>query len=862
MVNTASYRVSRSKAYRDRQGYVDTLREVVFTRADITDPDRNKYIPTAEAYQIPDITWELEGDKRTISTLGTLTIRFLKTDALVKFLAGLVNPAMLHINVSCYHLFFEKEKYPLWAGVLRDLPGGISEYPADKLELNFVAAPAKWPDGDNVKDPATATWFKNKHITDTVLPALLAEAFKAISGSANLETPEVYNAAPFFSSIDRPKKNLAVPAAPFDETCRVSGMAWDSHRNLLYVGVHDARGSATPPWLVSYDPETRKWQKLAQFIYGISNNYLTPPTEWEICYLEYDAVGDDLYYVCRTNHPALLEPKAHAHIRGVLNAAAIPTCVSLLDAGGFPLHDRGFKVRARNLTFDNRDPDGDPPSTDGVDYYGDMDMYAAGWATPRHEVKECGTFSVSPRIIAPFVSWGDYGRNFVRIGVDPLKTNHPILGMTVEIWEMARGYRQNLGKITHILSQPGYFDLTTERPVLYWDTSSLPLPVPRTILIPDADQPGENIFIAEPQEVSVECLYPAGQLPDPTTIHAERRRYVDAAESFFWPRDIASIDADEKILIDEVGYTAFSSVRDLGIYDQDNPATFVKYNAGVPIQFDVGIAGYRPAYSLVDGLYVSSAIQRRNHERPGKVGLYHNGALVYTSEGHKLETYGNIFLYRDNGAVYVAWNEHGQDSHGTWYPRCCQGRWNGATVSVDFRDRIGEDWRNYPERYITAYAHHKGRSYFGVRRYDRLWINLPMRLFWAAPPQLDISPRHYDGGYACLGAVKGDKLDVLSAGTVIRLRPTNGGMAGRKEYRIMDPYAGEREIAGGYPFYLSYLAPGESAGIYAMTWFTILALDTFQPGPISYNKAVGDEVRGRYITIAAGRDERTEMLIL
>ena len=1137
MGNSVIYKTPRSKQYRARQGYTDTLRHVVLTRVD---SNNKKYEPTEEAYQLPEMGWLLEGDRHGISTLGTLTIRFLRTEDIVNYLAGLEVPHNLRIDVYCYHIFHEGDKYWLWSGVLMELPGGESQYPTDKLQLTFVGAPAAWPEGDDVKDPATGNWYRNRHVTDDILPALLEEAFATVAGQADLEAPHVYNEAPFWSSIDRPRKKLAVPNASFDDTCRATGLAWHPGNELLYIGVHDAVASGTQPWLISYDPETRKWKRVTPLAYRGAKAELKPPTEWEIQHLEHSEGA--VFGVARTNHPNLLDPQAHYHslvyfypgftkfrrsapititagsalttidtialdvsaltfdtadhtdravaywngstweeidsdyrdigdgeriyfkLQNSIGAAAsdnthyrlfwrgtgrvsktnrdniymlwsgcnniadwinvgpgvwtsvggrlvAPTALNtlaLLDddpgtpditlyglvnrlvgngnagleirgepggtgwmchltwvntialtaipAGGggaaafpnlpntdyiikvkvvgntwevwaslagtpiagaplinivnatynanthagfsarhwvvgptsehddlygihavaaeptvglgatesingiydrnlFTLHDRGMKIRTRYVQYDNRDPDGDPPQVSGVDYYGDMGMYVAGWPTPRHEVKECGTFSPSSRITAPHISWGDYGSYVVRIGIDSNKRNHPVVGMGIEIWDITYDYRQYLGKILSIKERANYFELTTEQPIKYHYVG--PGATRRTILYAVSVSDGDNIFVAEPQELSIEGLYPAGSLPDPTEIYAEQRRVADAGENHYWPRDIAAVDEGEKILVDEVGYAAFSTVRELQEYDTD-PA-FMKYLAGVPIQFDVRMKGYNPAYCVADGFYVSSPIQKKAYERPGKVGLYRNGALVRTSEGQYLVTYGDIFLYKDGNTVYVAWNELRSDGYGAWYNACCQGRWNGSVVTVDFRDRSGANWRNSPERYITAYAHHKGHSYFGLRRYDRRWVNLQERIFWAAPPQASLSPREYDGGYACLGAVKGDKVDVLGVNPVVRLGPLNE--PGRKEWRLADVQTGTREIGLG-AWLSGALASGELPGIYTITWFTLLALEPFNPGATAYNDAVGREVRGQYITLGAGRDERAEIAVL
>lgn len=855
----------RSAPYKARQGYVDTLRHVKLRRTDT----HRTYEPSEEAYQIPEMSWDLEGDRHTISTLGLLNIRLVKSDELTAFLAGLTDPAKLHVEVECYHLFFPKEKYWLWSGVLSELPSGESQYPVDKLELRFVAPPGQWGDADNLKDPVTATWYKNAHVTDVLFPALLSEAFKVVPGLANLEEPRVYSSTPFWTGIDRPKKYLANSGKPFDETCRVSALCWDSHESVLYLGVHDAVGSATLPWIVSYNPATREWRKVTEFRYTGDKPFLVAPTEWEVCYLEYDLATLTLYYVLRTNHANLLDPQAHYHWRGSALVAAIPSQTTMGDANLFTLHDRGFRVRSKAVLYDNRSEDGTPPSEAGVDYYGDMETQQLGWGTPRHEVKECGAMSPGSegnlgRIRCNLAVMPTYGQNKIYLTKLVFKAALQYGGVCihdyVELAETNSHYRQWCGHVLSVIEYGEVYEITIEVPFgFHYTAVTVPTPHVHAIFYKETAVPSENIFVPEPQTVSVRFLFPDDLgSPDAQIVTVEHRKKASGYTNYYWPDVIGEFSEDGPFKIDVIGYVTFTAARDLDVADADSPSTYIKYRAGEPAAFEVTFAGYRPSYSLIDGLYVASALQGSSSIRPGPCRLMYNGAEVKTSYGKTLATYGNIFIWREDGITYVVWNDHAQDSKGTWYSQYYRGRWDGSQVVVVGVDRSGDNWRTTPERYVTAYARKGTFNYFGVRYAERIYVNTSMRVFWAAPPQATTAPRKYDCGYACTGAVKGDKTDILKNGVIVRLGPY--GSPGLKEYLVVDVDTGERFIAPTMPWGNQYLADGETAGNYTMTWFTLLALDAFKPGDTAYNDQVGAEVRGQYISLACGRDERAQIL--
>jgi hypothetical protein len=311
----------RPPGYLARQGYVKPLWEVKLRRSDTG----QGYVPDDEAYNLPALSERLESDKYSVSTIDHVTVELIRTDELVDFLKGLREPKCLRIKIFSYLLFRKHQQQLVWFGQLQNLPEGVDAYPWDKLKLTFTSPPGAWEDGDKVKDADTDSVYRNKHVTDVVLPAFLTEARKKGMGGTRewkLEPPVVRGNAYFWSGLERPRKRLAVPTAPYDDTCRVTAMCWDSNKKVLYLGVHDGPGSRTPPWLVSYAPADREWRYVTRFEYTGKENFLRYNTGWAVQHLERS--GNKLYFVCRTDSQEVLEREAHYKCRGEIDLHAIP----------------------------------------------------------------------------------------------------------------------------------------------------------------------------------------------------------------------------------------------------------------------------------------------------------------------------------------------------------------------------------------------------------------------------------------------------------------------------------------------------------------------------------------------------------
>lgn len=858
---------ARPPGYLARQGYVKPLWEVVFRRSD----NWWRYVPDDEAYNLPALKEKLESDKYSVSTIDHVTVELTRTDELVGFLKGLSDPKRLRIKISTYHIFRKGQKQLVWFGQLQNLPEGVDAYPWDKLKLTFMSPPGAWEDGDAVIDDDTDTAYRNKHVKDVLLPEFLKEARNKGKGGTydwKVEPPKVRGENYFWSSYEIPHKKLARSDAAFDLSNKTTGICWDTSRSVLYVGVRGAAGARENPWLVSFNPTTRKWTYITQFKYVGSKKELQFPTEWVVQHLEYSAAADKIFFVCQTGHQNLLDVEAHYKCKGEIDLTSVPGTVQLTKANLFTLHDKGISIRSKPTSFDNRAVGSVVPNVGGVDYYADAEAGTIGWGTPRHTIKECGPFRVTPNLNLIFVSGSiKRGDNEFYMYKEDDPSLEPAVGDTFFIYDKpaASGYWENLGDIIEVNEKGFWLIVKTRYRTRYNRLNASNMANPYFCRARDA--PKHNIFIAEPQEIKVEYLYPknVGSV-EAETIYVEARTNMDRGDNFYWPHDLGEITETGKFKIDYVGYVSFIAIR--GLEEYKSTDTYKKYMAGPSAPFKITLKGYNPSYLIEDGFYTASALQDHNPDhpcqnQPGRCRVLHNGAECYTNEGLKLATYGNIYLFKSGSTIYAAWNDRGEPKPGHFFNKCRIARWNGKVFVIVFTDRWGNDYYTGPEIYIKSAIRHDNHFYLGTRYYEHNWVDTALKIFYAVQP-VDVC-YDYDGSLAVICAVKGDKTGVIVPGSLIRLRDTEGAGAKGKVYYVCEvdtttEYVGG--IGGGRGIWRYYgkLAPGESTYKGRITGFTLLSVD----GQTVYNEAsysdqVKREVTGRYITIAVGRDERHQI---
>ncbi len=863
---------NRPPGYLARQGYVKPLWQVKLRRSDT----KRNYVPDDEAYNLPALSEKLESDKYSVSTIDHVTVELTRTDELVDFLKGLKGPKFLRVKISSYLIFRKGQKQLVWFGQLQNLPEGVDAYPWDKLKLTFMSPPGAWEDGDEVEDDDTTSAYRNKHVTDVLLPAFLKEAGKQSKGGSRregkLEAPDVRGDDYFWSGLERPRKKLA-KKAPYDDTCKVTAMCWDSTSGLLYLGVPGGPGSEKLPWLISYDPAEREWAYVTQFRYTGKEKFLRYNTGWEVQHLERS--GNKIYFVCRTDFQNILEREAHYKCKGEIDLSAIPGTVALTDDNLFTLHDKGIAIRSRHVHYWNNHP----VAKDGNCYWADAYAETIGWGCPRSDVKEAGVLWEIPRHVSylqreytpkcqnrtlRLKSSGYEGGKWVTYYC-------PTKGQRVILRDIEKGYQQYLGVVQNVKVGVEWLDVVVGKYAKYEF-----LPERGNFNCPvnfhwQHNSPAFNVFIAEPQDIQLEYILDKGFAShDPVDVYVEARLDQAGRDEFYWPDQLGEISETSKFRIDRVGYTSFISARDLEDTGEENngEGTDFHYWAGRVAPYKITLQGYNPAFLIEDGFWLESIIQdqgswRRCQYQAGRCRLVHNGKDCVVGSD-KIATYGKIFLYKDDSGIYCAWNDHARDENGRWFTQCKVAKQKqGRKFRLLWTDRTAGDWHKRPESYITSFIHYKGKFYLGRKYFEPNWVDTKLRIFWAAPPQNELKPTEYTGGQVAICCVKGDRTEVLEPGDQIVLRPGEGSWRYKQRYRISSEVnTGQVEIRE--PRYVIKWSLGRPPTVdpppdYAVedeipyegkiTWFALLL-------------AIPWVVRGKYISVMKGRDERHQIMEL
>jgi hypothetical protein len=862
----------RPPGYLERQGYVKPLWQVKLRRSDT----RQDYFPDDEAYNLPAVKARLESDKYSVSTIDHITLELTRTDELVRFMSGLKDPKRLSIKIFSYLIFRKGQKQLVWYGRLEKLPEGVDAYPWDKLKLTFVSAPGSWEDGDDVRDPNTKTWHKNKHVKDLLLSKFLKEAFRQAGPGGGrkfeLDEPKVKGDDHFWSGVEIPRKKLARGGATYDDTYQVRSLCWDSKRKVVYMGVWSSY-SPQNPWLLSYDPASRKWDRVCGFTYAGHKDFLSG-VGWEVLHLEYSASQDKVYYVCQTTKPDLNKKEAHYKCYGEVNVANPPQNITLLDSHLFTLHNKGAVVRSKVTFFQNKGG----TNTDDTEYWAYAVPRTIGWGTPRGE-KEHGVLGYGDRIEASLILGAPVKKGdkklFIARSPDPSK--YPAKGYSVEIYDN-QYKRQALGLITYIEGHDKSLECFVERFAVH------DFPVTSDVyLYPPGKQPTNNVFIAKPQNVKVRFNFPAGlKSVDAATVYVEARDQKTGRDDFYWPRELGQIDEDGEFYIDRVGYVSFIEFRDMEMYDStaatEGQLAKEYYASGAVAPFELELEGYNPTFLVEDGFFVASALQDHaeygpfNQPGPCRVVRSEGGKWVTCRVGTgELKTYGDIFLFKDSSGIWAAWNDHARcEVTGEFFSQCRIAQWDPQAKKfrnrfIDRRNAQGPDrWWKRPECYITSFVRYGDRCYGGRRYYEPNWVATNLRIFWAARPQEKYAPTDYTGANAAVVMVTGDRTDIFEAGTIIKLgEKFNQPKA--KHYYVSQVETGAREVNESTQN--NRLSPdwrritdtysGEFRG--QVTWMALLSLDADGVRWRGYDEQAMFELGDKYISFMKGRVERHQI---
>jgi hypothetical protein len=859
----------RPPGYLARQGYVKPLWQVKLRRSDT----QRDYFPDEEAYNLPALKAKLESDKYSVSTIDHVTLELTRTDELVHFMSGLKDPKRLSIKIFSYLIFRKNQKQLVWFGRLEKLPEGVDAYPWDKLKLTFASAPGAWEDGDAVKDPDTETWYKNKHVKDFLLPTFLKKAFaQAGPGGGRkykLDEPSVKGDDYFWSGVELPRKKLARPGAKYDDTYQVKSVCWDSKRKVLYMGVWSSYSPQTP-WLMSYDPASRKWKRVCGFTYAGSKGFFND-IGWEVFHLEYSASQDKVYYVCRTTATDLSRKETHYKCHGAINVASPPDNAKLLDANLFTLHDKGIVIRSKFIGFQNKG--GTQPKSEGTKYWAYALAEGIGWGTPRGE-KEHGVLGLTGRIGISLRDNTPIREGAKKIFISKIYWPiYPRKGYTVEVYDTTGDKAQILGEITHIEPHEKSVECTVERRALYNYPASSDV-----FLYPPGTQPSNNVFIGKPQNVKIRFSFNEGlKSVDAATVYVEARDGPIEREDFYWPYSLGEIDETGEFYIDRAGYASFLAFRDMDMYDSDTTADKEYYASGPVAPFEIELEGYNPSFLAEEGFFVASALADHGpggpHYQAGRCRIIKDGEACKLGNS-EIKTYGDIFLFKDSSGVWAAWNDHTRCSvTGEYFSQCRIAKWDPLQKKFHprFVDRVNAEgsnrWWKRPECYITSFARYRNRCYGGRRYFDPNWVPTNLQIFWAAPPQEDWKPAGYDGLLTAVVMVTGDRTDLFEAGTIIRVGDKFNEAKG-KHYYVSEVETGSRKLEESTSlFERDYLSDdwrritGAKKGAYCgqVTWMALMSLEAEGVRTRGYAGQALHELGDKYVSFMKGRVERHQI---
>jgi hypothetical protein len=188
----------------------------------------------------------------------------------------------------------------IFAGVMAADPAYERAADTARVILRFIGRlAALW--GDDAltleRNGAPLRWG---HVADDLIPALLA-ASAAPPATTSVALPDLTAAEPFWSYYGPPSDDAAAPAR---------GLAWDSKRRRLYVGV-----GAT---VRAFDAATRAWEDVASVRYGGSAPEPAGVT-WRAAHLEYDAGADRLLGVAESAETDVTRRDCHLKATFVLD---------------------------------------------------------------------------------------------------------------------------------------------------------------------------------------------------------------------------------------------------------------------------------------------------------------------------------------------------------------------------------------------------------------------------------------------------------------------------------------------------------------------------------------------------------------
>lgn len=515
------------------------------------------------------------------------------------------------------------------------------------------------------------------------------------------------------------------------------------------------------------------------------------------------------------------------------------------DQALFHLYDKGVALRSKTLRFHSyKDEETDELARWTVETVGYPHVHSTQEiGIPDYEVRTEGTVK------------GYYGRGTRIWVVKDLDDTPPAHGWEATVHDSMIGYRQWLGKVLKVASTDEGWIIECERPFGYPIRSGAAAYFYRPGVLPT-----DNLLI--PKLCTVEIWYEQEEgraSPVPAPVEIYRRFGRRGKTSFYFADKVAEVAEGDTVRLD-AGFYAFVSQHELqDIEIKIDDEVYVHHYNEPPAPFDVVLRDVvKPAYFLSADLWVEQVPQdSKRFSAPGKLKAVHNGKPMYDTLGRPVEAAGGIYLGREpGGAAWVARNVIGYDPNPKVFVKgCALGRFDGARLTEKFYYRGEDDYLSLPPYEFAGGMTETGDELVGARILtDRIWQKTRLQVVWAAPPGDDELPAGYDGGWAAVLMVPGDRAEFIEEGDVIRLGAGPDDEPYPREYVISESDAGVRYIDEDSPYALEDSWRGRTE---VFTWIIILELDAF--GDYTHDERVRLETLGKYISVARGWDTRHEM---
>ncbi|UCE26836.1 MAG: hypothetical protein JSW52_10900 [Candidatus Coatesbacteria bacterium] len=519
--------------------------------------------------------------------------------------------------------------------------------------------------------------------------------------------------------------------------------------------------------------------------------------------------------------------------------------VKFNDAALFRLYDKGIAVRSKTLSFhSHKDEDSDELARWTVEAVGYPHVYSTQEiGIPDHEVRTEGTIK------------GYYGRGTRIWAVKDLDDTPPTHGWEATVHDSITGYRQWLGKLLKITDADEGWTVECERPFGYPISSGSAAYFYRPGVLPT-----DNLLV--PKLCDVEIRYeqeegPASPVPAPVEIY--RRFWRRGKTSFYFADKTGEVAEGETARLD-AGFYAFVSQHELqDIEIKIDDEVYVHHYNEPASPFNVILKNVaHPAYFLSAGLWVEQEPQdAKRFSAPGNPKAVIHGRPLYDTDGEPVEGAGGVFFGEGpNGAPWVGRNVVGFDPNPKVFVKgCALGRFDGARLDGKFNYRGEDDYLGLPPYELSGGMAAPPGELAGPRILTtRIWKRTRLQVVWAAPPGDDELPAGYDGGWAAVLMVPGDRTELLEEGDVIRLGAGPGDEPYPREYVVSESGAGVRYVDEDSPYALDDSWRGRTE---VFTWLIILELDS--SGDLTHDERVRLETLGKYISVARGWDVRHEV---